>query len=111
MVTEKMASRHVSQIIWKDAIQSAVLEAERIQSEVDLLIALTHIGFRKDLELAKTDRFDLIFGGHSHTVLERPEQHGRAWIAQGGSHARYAGVYEWDGTKLSGGLIPWEVDP
>ena len=110
MVTEKMASRHVSQIVWKDAIQSAVSEADQLQSEVDMLIALTHIGYRQDIELAMTNRFDLILGGHSHTVLEKPERHGRAWIAQGGSHARYAGVYEWEGVEVSGGLIRWEVD-
>lgn len=37
---------------------------------VDKIIALTHIGFDRDLELAKqVDGIDLIIGGHSHTPV------------------------------------------
>lgn len=37
----------------------------------DMVIALTHIGYPMDLELAaKTRNIDLIVGGHSHTFLE-----------------------------------------
>jgi 5'-nucleotidase len=37
---------------------------------------LTHIGFESDIELAKILKpdwgVDMIIGGHSHTVLEKP---------------------------------------
>lgn len=45
--------------------------------DIDLTILLTHIGFDSDLELAKKLNpawgVDLIIGGHSHTVLDKPE--------------------------------------
>jgi len=72
------------------------------------VIALTHIGHRNDLELAEKSRdIDIIFGGHSHTVVEQPIKIGNAWVCQGGSHCRYAGVYEWTRANgLTGRLMP-----
>ncbi len=41
----------------------------------DFIIALTHLGIKRDLELAKESaHIDLILGGHSHTFLEEPMQ-------------------------------------
>lgn len=46
-------------------------------TRIDYTVLLTHIGFEKDKELAslldKNYGVDLIIGGHSHTLLERPE--------------------------------------
>ena len=37
----------------------------------DAVIAITHIGFKKDVELAsQTNNIDLVVGGHSHTRLD-----------------------------------------
>jgi 5'-nucleotidase len=45
--------------------------------DIDLTVLLTHIGFDSDIELAKKLRpewgVDLIIGGHSHTVLDKPK--------------------------------------
>jgi 2',3'-cyclic-nucleotide 2'-phosphodiesterase (5'-nucleotidase family) len=74
---------------------------------VDVVIGLTHVGHRVDQQLAeKVSGLNIILGGHSHTVLQCPVQVGNAWIAQGGSHGRFAGVYEWNGEQLSGELSP-----
>src|SRR4030066_2320635 len=44
--------------------------------DIDLTILLTYIGFDSDIELAKLLKpewgVDIIIGGHSHTVLEKP---------------------------------------
>ncbi len=109
MVTERMASRVASAYLWDDPIATARRVAKELRPEVDLLIALTHIGYAKDRLLAEaTPEIDLIFGGHSHTVLDEPVQVGNTWIAQGGSHARFLGVYDYDprSKTLSGGLRP-----
>ena len=109
MVTERMASRVASAYLWDDPIVTARKIAKELRPEVDLLIALTHIGYAKDRLLAEaTPEIDLIFGGHSHTVLEEPVHVGNTWIAQGGSHARFLGVYDYDpGSRtLNGGLQP-----
>ncbi|HVL39819.1 MAG TPA: hypothetical protein VM328_10565 [Fimbriimonadaceae bacterium] len=107
MVTEKMASRAASAYLWDPPLGVLKPMATEIRPHVELLIALTHIGFRQDQDLARLcPELDVILGGHSHTVLETPVQVGRTWICQGGSHGRYAGLYAWSDGELSGGLVP-----
>lgn len=62
-------------------LEEASREIEKIcntykNDDIDLTVILTHIGFESDLELAKLIRpeagVDIIIGGHSHTVLEKP---------------------------------------
>lgn len=111
IVTAKMATQAASAYLWDQPIAVACEVAEELRANVDVVIALTHIGFTRDQELAdKGAPIDLIFGGHSHTVLESPVRIGRTWIAQGGSHGRYVGRYEWDGKDLKGGLLPLPQD-
>jgi 2',3'-cyclic-nucleotide 2'-phosphodiesterase (5'-nucleotidase family) len=54
-----------------------IATAARIANETPddrMLIALSHIGLRRDRELAQAvPRIDLLLGGHSHDTLERPE--------------------------------------
>lgn len=96
MVTERMKTQAASAYLWDPPIPTAAELAEELRPRVDLLIALTHIGHRADRELAVTvPLFDAILGGHSHTVLEKPEMVGKTAICQGGSHNRFAGVYDW----------------
>lgn len=56
--------------------------------DIDLTIVLTHIGFESDIELARLLDpqwgVDLIIGGHSHTILEKPEKVNGIYIAQAG---------------------------
>jgi 5'-nucleotidase len=93
MVTERMATRVASQYLWDDPIKTAIKVAVELRPNVDLVIALTHIGFRKDQELAqKCADIDVIFGGHSHTVLEKAVVVGKTSICQAGSHGRFAGI-------------------
>lgn len=107
MVTRRMASRVVSQFLWDEPIGCAVALAQQVRPHVDCLIALTHIGFRKDQALAeRCPEIDLILGGHSHTVLESAVMVGNTAICQTGSHGRFAGVYGWDGGLVSYRLVP-----
>lgn len=111
MVTARMATAPASQYLWTEPVEAALAEAERIRGDVDALVLLSHVGYRHDLKIAESGVFDIVFGGHSHTVLHEPELHGRTWVAQGGSHARYAGLYNWDvkARRLTGGLKAWLV--
>jgi len=56
--------------------------------DIDLTILLTHIGFESDIELAKLLKpewgVDIIIGGHSHTILERPAKVNNILIVQAG---------------------------
>jgi len=56
--------------------------------DIDLTVLLTHIGFEKDKELAQMLKpewgVDMIIGGHSHTILEKPAEVNGILIAQAG---------------------------
>lgn len=58
-------------------------------TDVDYTVLLTHIGFENDMELAKLLRpewgVDLIIGGHTHTLLYKPEYVNGIPIVQAGS--------------------------
>lgn len=96
MVTDRMQSKAVSQLIWTQPIPEAVALASAMRPDCDLVVALTHIGFRQDQLLAEaTPDIDLILGGHSHTILEQPIKIQDTWICQGGSHGRFLGRYVW----------------
>lgn len=57
-----------------------------------LLIALSHLGVDDDIVLARTyPEFDVIIGGHTHTVLEKPLTENGVMIAQTGANLRYVG--------------------
>ena len=66
--------------------------------DIDLTILLTHIGFESDIELAKMLKpewgVDLIIGGHSHTVLEKPEKVNDILIAQAGVGSDQVGRFD-----------------
>lgn len=106
MVTKRMASRVVSQFLWEEPIGAAAALVAQVRPHVDCLIALTHIGFKKDQLLAeRCPEIDLILGGHSHTVLESAVMVGKTAICQTGSHGRFACLYGWDGGLVSYRLV------
>jgi len=55
-----------------DVVSSAQRVVDELEAEdVDVIIALTHLGYSHDLELAAAvDGLDVIVGGHSHTLLD-----------------------------------------
>ena len=106
MVTARMKTQAASAYLWDPALPCLRELGEELRPKADLLVALTHIGYRRDVELAQDGLYDVILGGHSHTVLKEPERVGKTWVCQGGSHGRFVGVYRWDGGELTGGLEP-----
>lgn len=92
MVTERMATQAASAYLWDNPITAARRIIDGL--EVDRIIALTHIGIQQDRAFAvDCPEIDIILGGHSHTVLERPEKVGKTLIFQTGSHGRFVGRY------------------
>lgn len=105
MVTKGMRTQSASAYLWEPPLRTLREDAEALLPQVDLLIALTHIGHRADVELAQSNPgIDVILGGHSHTILTTPEKYGSTYVCQGGSHGRFAGAYGWDG-NLTGELV------
>lgn len=78
-------------------------EYKQLAGECDVMIGLTHLGFAHDslLALAMPD-FDVIVGGHSHTVVREPQLINGVLVTQTGSNLNYVGVttLEFKGKKL-----------
>lgn len=84
--------KNVEGLVFHDPIEIASSLAKRLRGEVDLLIALTHIGYANDVELAKAaPEFDVIVGGHSHTILEDAVDVGGVLIVQSHEYANNLG--------------------
>lgn len=60
------------------------------QRGADIIVALTHIGYKRDVALAKQVKgIDLIFGGHSHTYPKKMGHIGKTLIVNGGEKGKY----------------------
>ncbi len=58
-----------------------------LRDSAEIFVALTHIGLRRDYELAgKYPQFDVIVGGHSHDLLEQAELVNTVLVAQAGGN-------------------------
>lgn len=68
------------------------------KNDIDLTILLTHIGLDSDIALAKMLKkdwgVDMIIGGHSHSVLEKPEVVNDILIAQAGVGTNQIGRFD-----------------
>ena len=68
------------------------------KDDIDLTILLTHIGFDSDVKLAKLLKpewgVDMIIGGHSHTILDRPKKVNHVLIAQAGVGSDQLGRFD-----------------
>jgi 5'-nucleotidase/UDP-sugar diphosphatase len=66
--------------------------------DIDLTILLTHIGFDSDKQLAKLLKaewgVDLIIGGHSHTILDKPAKVNNILITQAGVGTNQVGRFD-----------------
>ena len=82
-------------VIFQDEIDSLAADAAALEAEgVTKIIALTHVGLRKDAEIAaRVPGVDVVIGGHSHTYLSA-------------SDPKRAGPYPtWVDTE-AGGIVP-----
>jgi 2',3'-cyclic-nucleotide 2'-phosphodiesterase (5'-nucleotidase family) len=63
-----------------------------LKKENTIFIALSHLGVNDDIRLADSmPEFDVIIGGHSHTLLEQPKFENGVMIVQAGAHMKYVG--------------------
>lgn len=78
-------------------IAAARAEVKSLQGKTDLIVALTHQGYEKDIELAQSVQgIDIIIGGHSQTFLQKPVQIGKTWIYQSSFRNQYIGAISLD---------------
>jgi 2',3'-cyclic-nucleotide 2'-phosphodiesterase (5'-nucleotidase family) len=73
-----------------------------------IVIALTHVGFDRDKELAANlPGISLIIGGHSHTFLKKGWEHPTKGVrvTQAGSYATHIGRIDIVVSKISGAIL------
>ncbi|MDR7071398.1 bifunctional metallophosphatase/5'-nucleotidase [Fictibacillus barbaricus] len=63
------------------------------ENGANLIIFLSHLGYKADLEIAPqvSGEIDVIIGAHSHTVLQKPEVVSDVIIVQAGCYGQYVG--------------------
>ncbi|MFS0777761.1 5'-nucleotidase C-terminal domain-containing protein [Neobacillus sp. 3P2-tot-E-2] len=84
---------------FENAVEKAIQTIEMLESQgVDKIIALSHLGYQPDLDLAEqVDGIDVIVGGHSHTKLDAPvvvEKEEPTLIVQANEYLKYLGVLD-----------------
>jgi len=108
--------KNVEGLVFHEPITIAKLLAERIRPRVDVLIVLSHLGYEKDVELAKAvPELDVIVGGHSHTELPVVEEVNGVILAQAHEYANNLGflhleVEDGQIVRYNGFLIPVTAD-
>lgn len=64
-------------VTFSDDVEAIRMEAgELLKQGVAIIIALTHVGYERDMEIAaKVPAVDVVVGGHSHTFLYTGDDH------------------------------------
>ncbi len=63
---------------------------KRLKKEADIVVAITHIGEKEDIKLAKAVKgIDIIFGGHSHNITKNPLIINNTVVVNGGEKGEY----------------------
>lgn len=104
-------------------VRDPFAEVERwigvVRPQVDILILMSHLGRKHDESMAEQlVGIDIILGGHTHHLIEKPIQIGSTWISATGKFGQYAGrmeitydLAESRITYLEGQCIPTEEIP
>lgn len=89
-------------VIFQDEIESLKADVAALEAQgINKIIALTHVGLAKDLEIAAAvPGLDLVVGGHSHTLLSNtdgraagayPTMVGEVPVVQAYAYSKYVG--------------------
>ncbi|WP_421905352.1 bifunctional metallophosphatase/5'-nucleotidase [Mameliella sp.] len=88
-------------VIFQDEIDSLQADIDALEADgVDKIIALTHVGVRKDMEIAESvTGLDAVVGGHSHTLFSNsddgamayPTMVGNVPVVQAYAYSKYVG--------------------
>jgi 5'-nucleotidase len=85
--------------------------------DIDLTILLTHIGFDSDITLAKMLKpewgVDMIIGGHSHTVMDKPTKVNNILVSQVGVGSDQIGRYDIEVDDNTNSIVSykWQLIP
>ncbi|MFC5529349.1 bifunctional metallophosphatase/5'-nucleotidase [Cohnella yongneupensis] len=96
-----------------EPISIAQARVDELRPNVDVLIVLSHLGLKFDERLAaQVDGIDVILGGHTHHLIEKPIEIDGTTICAAGKFGQYIGHLEitWhhgaDKISVAGGCLP-----
>jgi 2',3'-cyclic-nucleotide 2'-phosphodiesterase (5'-nucleotidase family) len=102
MVTRRSKMSIAWDTVFESPIETVKGIAETLRPQVDVIIALTHIGIAADRLLAEAvPDINIIVSGHSHRLHTEPEVVNGIPILQAGSFGRFAGIATLDGATLT----------
>ncbi|WP_300059499.1 bifunctional UDP-sugar hydrolase/5'-nucleotidase [uncultured Roseobacter sp.] len=88
-------------VVFEDEIEALKADVAALEAEgVDIVIALNHVGLRKDLDIAaNVPGIDVVIGGHSHTLMSNDDEGTPAYpemvegtpVAQAYAYTKYLG--------------------
>ncbi len=79
---------NLKDLVFTDGIEE-IRKLNSLRDSCTVFIALTHLGFEKDIELAlEVPELHLILGGHTHTLTKPSQQINGVQIMQAGSNLR-----------------------
>lgn len=85
----------------RDHVEAARKAVAELRKKADVVIALTHIGIEKDMQLAKkVSGIDLIFGAHTQSFLIEPEKVGDTLIFQPSFRGQHVGIFAGGESKM-----------
>lgn len=111
-------------VVFEDEIAALTADVAALEEEgVDIIIALTHVGLRKDSEIAAAvPGIDVVIGGHSHTLMSNdddgtpayPEMVDGTPVAQAYAYTKYLGhltvTFDDDGNVTAASGDPMILD-
>jgi len=84
--------KNVVGLTFLDPIETAKQLVPKLRPKADVIIALTHIGYPMDRDLAENvEGISVIVGGHSHTKIVTPENIGDTIIVQAWEYGKVLG--------------------
>lgn len=88
-------------VVFQDEIEALTADVAALEAEgVDIIIALNHVGLRKDRDIAaNVPGIDVVIGGHSHTLMSNDDDDTPAYpemvegtpVAQAYAYTKYLG--------------------
>jgi 2',3'-cyclic-nucleotide 2'-phosphodiesterase (5'-nucleotidase family) len=91
---------------------------EQLKEKGYLIMVLSHLGYPSDVKMAEeVADIDIIMGGHTHHVLEKPKKINNTVLAAAGKHGNYIGHLqlicndEGELIDVKGGAFPLKEQP
>jgi 2',3'-cyclic-nucleotide 2'-phosphodiesterase (5'-nucleotidase family) len=100
----------VISFVFENPVRTVAGLAPQLKREADLVVCLSHSGFRIDRELAAIPEVDLVLGGHSHRNFVEHEE-GRAMVVHPGRYGSHISQTEiWGRDRVRGELVALESE-